>query len=168
MPKRKRSREEEKAIFAKKGKEYRKDYRVYNRESVVEQKKSLTEIPKAITGKLPEKLVTMGFIIGAIQFAPMARELYIGYKTAHLLYASRNIVYNAYKNSETLKQEAYSVTRDEVKAGLTSHQTGIIWNNIEEKVPGPIKHEAHEYLTNLMSNITEEEISLVENALIAF
>lgn len=115
------------------------------------------------------ELIKKVFVMGSIQVVPMAREIYIGYTTANLIYSSWKTIYDAYKNPETLKQEEpYGIVRDEVKTGLTSHQTSIIWNNIEEKVPGSIKHEAHEYLTNLMPNITEEEISLVENALIAF
>ena len=52
------------------------------------RKEPVTEKPKSIDIKPPKELIIRGFIIGAIQVVPMAKELYIGYGTARLVYSS--------------------------------------------------------------------------------
>jgi len=120
------------------------------------------------TKNTKNKLITQAFIAGAINLTPMAREIYIGYTTANLLYSSWNAIYNKYKNPDTIKQEVYGFIRSEEKTSLTNYQTDIIWSSIRDKVPESFKNGVHNQLTNVMSNITEEEISLVESALMAF
>ena len=94
------------------------------------RKREEPEIEKTKTTDIKplKELTARGFVVAAIQFAPipMARELYIGYGTARLVYSSWSMIYNAYKNPNTLKQETYN---------YTSYQTGLIWDNIEDREP---------------------------------
>ena len=124
--------------------------------------------PRDIYRRPPRKLVIRGIVVAVIQLAPMGRELYICYTTAHLVYSSWKIIHEAYQKPERLKEEAYGIARDEAKRGLTSVQAGLIWDKIEYRVPEPLKAEVNESLTKVMSNVSEEEISLVEYALAAF
>ncbi len=103
----------------------------------------------------------------AIHFAPLGREIFLCYSAAKVLYSSWGTIYQGYQTSDTeaLKKGAYDFVRAGVKTGLTTHQTDYIWNKIENKVPEDIKYESRRLLFEVMSNVSEEEISLVENAL---
>lgn len=101
------------------------------------------------------------------QFVPLGREIYLCYSTARFLYSSWNAIYSAYQNPNAtrLEQETYSVIRSGARIGLTTVQTNFIWNKIENDVPEDLKYEAKNTLTKIMSEVSEEEISIVENAL---
>ena len=129
------------------------------------RKNNSSEKTKTTNIKPLKELSTRGFVVAVIHLAPMGRELYICYTTAHLVYSSWKIIHEAYQKPERLKEEVYGIVRDEAKRGLTSVQAGFIWDKIEHKVPEPLKAEVNESLTNVMSNVSEEEISLVEHAL---
>lgn len=124
--------------------------------------------PNFIDEDNKRKLMAHALIKGAIIIAPMSQEIYLGYTSARLIYSSWNMIYNAYKNQDALKHQAYDFARNEVKTGLTNYQTGLIWDNIKDNNPKPVRNETCNQLTNFMSNITEEEISFVEQTLSAF
>jgi len=122
---------------------------------------------KVTKDPLSQKLISRALVLGAINISPVAREIYVGYTTARFVYLTWNSIYNAYKDQDEFKKEAYGYLKGEAKKGLTSYQTDLIWAGVEDRVPDIIKDESKKQLTNVMLNITEEEISLVEQALSA-
>lgn len=103
----------------------------------------------------------------AIHFVPIGREISLCYSTAKLLYSSWDNISKAYQTSDDnqMKQEISGFAREGVRTGLTEYQTDYIWEGIEDRVPGDDKYESKQLLFGIMSNVSEEEISLVENAL---
>ena len=98
---------------------------------------------------------------------PTVREVYMCHSLGQLMYSSWNDIYSAYIESdeEKMKRKIYYTVRGEVKVNLTSYQTNIIWDKLENEVPEDLKYGTKNTLKEVMSNISEKEIEYVERAL---
>lgn len=114
------------------------------------------------------KLATKKILMyGLTSTIPLAREIYAGYLLAKGIYNTWDTIYSYLKTTEErrIEEATYDYLRGEAVEGLTTYQTGIIWGKVEGKIPEPYQDLAHEIIENVMGNVSEEEISIVEQAL---
>ena len=133
----------------------------------VDDKRCRKELERIEEIKRNADLIIKSAVIIAAYNTPVVREVYLCYSIAKLVYSSWDEIYAVYQKpdkKETI-QDVCKVGKSGIKIGLTNYQTDIVWKKIEKEIPEDIKYESESVLKGGMSNISEKEISIVENAL---
>ncbi len=102
--------------------------------------------------------------------APIGREIVLCYSVGKLMYSQWNSIYNGYQdnkktNNEKIRDTSYILLREDVSRHLTASQSEITWNKIENEVPDDLKYQAKDLVSEVMSNVSEKELQLIEQAI---
>jgi hypothetical protein len=136
----------------------------YKRKIDGERRKELERIEEI--KRNADRIIKSAVIIASYN-TPVVREVYLCYSIAKLVYSSWDEIYAVYQkpDKKEMIQDVCKVGRSGIKRGLTNYQTDIVWKKIEKEIPDDIKYESESVLKGGMLNISEKEISIVENAL---